>query len=770
MNRSSKTIPAGQFKARLLWCLAVLAQGPRGALTDQASNSSNVVVESRTRGRRSSREGGDGSVERARRAIPILGHGLRALVLAFALVLCGFAVAVSSASAASFTWSGAAAQDAENWSNATNWEGGTAPGKSVETLSFPKLTSPACTAEPKTATCYFSRNDMVGVNVNAISIDDGVGYDISSLGGGFITLGAGGLSANTSTTGFEAFPAFLALGIVLGAPQTWTIDGNDFGFGVELGASVQGTSAALDVGLSHRGRLGIRSQEVEAGAARIIGSDPGDTGAAAPQNGEVEIQESGSLNATDGNPVELIDSELFSVEGGEVGPFTSKGGDVHVGLCCGSLPSGKLMVAGSVALDAATQVQLFINHAGTTAGADYSQISASGDVNLAGAQLSFGDHTFEGSCPTLHPGDVDTLVTTKEILSGTFSGIPNGATIPVICEGQESAGQTPPTVKISYTEHAVTATVETPGSPPPPVEISPPAISGPAQQGQTLNEAHGSWAFEPTSFTYAWQRCDGSGNNCQAIGGATGQTYTLTAADVGSTIRVQETASNEAGSGGPASSAATSVVQAASPVARVEGECVCIAPILAPILGQRETITALSGIVTIRVKGASKFVPLSGTSSIPDDSEVDATKGRVLITAATPKAGQTVSAEVYGGRFRIHQDANGETHFILTLALTGCPRVKLPHGSAAAVSAKRRSGPRSRHLWVSESGGKWGTNGRYVSTSVEGTRWLTTDECNQSQVKVAAGKVTVDDLVRKRTKTLKAGKLYVAVRRGAHRA
>ena len=84
--------------------------------------------------------------------------------------------------------------------------------------------------------------------------------------------------------------------------------------------------------------------------------------------------------------------------------------------------------------------------------------------------------------------------------------------------------------------------------------------------------------------------------------------------------------------------------------------------------------------------------------------------------------------------------------------------------------AKHRSGPRSRHLWVSESGGKWGTNGRYVSTSVEGTRWLTTDECNQSQVKVATGKVVVDDLVRRKTKTLKAGRLYVAVRRGAHRA
>ena len=43
-------------------------------------------------------------------------------------------------------------------------------------------------------------------------------------------------------------------------------------------------------------------------------------------------------------------------------------------------------------------------------------------------------------------------------------------------------------------------------------------------------------------------------NNCSAITGATSQTYTLTAADVGHTIRVQETASNAGGSSSPATS------------------------------------------------------------------------------------------------------------------------------------------------------------------------------------------------------------------------
>jgi hypothetical protein len=166
--------------------------------------------------------------------------------------------------------------------------------------------------------------------------------------------------------------------------------------------------------------------------------------------------------------------------------------------------------------------------------------------------------------------------------------------------------------------------------------------------------------------------------------------------------------------------------------------------------------------VTIRIKGTPNFVPFSGSADIPDGSEVDATNGRVVITAASPHGG-TVTAEVYGGRFRIHQDRSGETHFILTLPLTGCPRVSLPNGSAAALARAGRRGPKSRHLWVSEQGGRWGTNGRFVSTSVEGTTWLTLDECSRSQVKVTQGRVKVGDLVKRKTKTITAGKSYTAL-------
>jgi inosine-uridine nucleoside N-ribohydrolase len=101
---------------------------------------------------------------------------------------------------------------------------------------------------------------------------------------------------------------------------------------------------------------------------------------------------------------------------------------------------------------------------------------------------------------------------------------------------------------------------------PVPVDGSPPAITGVATEGQTLTEAHGSWSNSPSGYAYQWQRCDGTGSNCQPIAGATGQTYALGASDVGSTIRVVETASNASGSGTPATSGATAALSAPAPV------------------------------------------------------------------------------------------------------------------------------------------------------------------------------------------------------------
>jgi hypothetical protein len=107
-------------------------------------------------------------------------------------------------------------------------------------------------------------------------------------------------------------------------------------------------------------------------------------------------------------------------------------------------------------------------------------------------------------------------------------------------------------------------TITVPAAPPPPVAASPPTISGAATQGQTLTESQGSWSNGPTGYSYQWERCDSAGNSCQAIAGATAQTYKLAGADVGHTLRVQEAASNVSGPGTPALSSATVVVHSSA--------------------------------------------------------------------------------------------------------------------------------------------------------------------------------------------------------------
>ena len=103
------------------------------------------------------------------------------------------------------------------------------------------------------------------------------------------------------------------------------------------------------------------------------------------------------------------------------------------------------------------------------------------------------------------------------------------------------------------------------GDPPPPAVVAPaatdpPAISGRATVGASLSASTGAWSGSSASYAYAWERCSAVGAGCQPIAGATAASYTVTAADDGSTLRVVVTAANTAGSAS-APSAVTAVVR-----------------------------------------------------------------------------------------------------------------------------------------------------------------------------------------------------------------
>jgi hypothetical protein len=101
-----------------------------------------------------------------------------------------------------------------------------------------------------------------------------------------------------------------------------------------------------------------------------------------------------------------------------------------------------------------------------------------------------------------------------------------------------------------------------------PIIKTAPLIVGSPVEGTSLAASFGTWETPTpiTKYAYQWFDCAITGMNCVPIAGATDQTYTPTASDLGDTIVVQVTAFNDAGPSKPAASTATAVVTAPPPV------------------------------------------------------------------------------------------------------------------------------------------------------------------------------------------------------------
>jgi hypothetical protein len=98
----------------------------------------------------------------------------------------------------------------------------------------------------------------------------------------------------------------------------------------------------------------------------------------------------------------------------------------------------------------------------------------------------------------------------------------------------------------------------------PPLNTTPPSITGTATVGSLLTASTGAWTgTTPIGYTYQWRRCDQAGANCSSISGAKSASYEVSYADEGSTMRVLMTAVNAVGSN-VATSAQTAVVPAST--------------------------------------------------------------------------------------------------------------------------------------------------------------------------------------------------------------
>src|SRR5215469_10028519 len=184
-----------------------------------------------------------------------------------------------------------------------------------------------------------------------------------------------------------------------------------------------------------------------------------------------------------------------------------------------------------------------------------------------------------------------------------------------------------------------------------------PTISGSAEVGQTLVANHGTWSGSPTSFHYAWSRCDLGGNACLAISGATGRIYTVTTGDVNHTLRVNVTARNADGSTTATSAATTAVPPSGCPL----GNGLIQATTLAPPERLLIATASISPNVT------------RSTNTIKLQIKIEACGGR-------PVQGATVfAAAIPYNQFATEQATTGAT------------------GTATLTEARRSGFPASRH-------------------------------------------------------------------------
>lgn len=202
---------------------------------------------------------------------------------------------------------------------------------------------------------------------------------------------------------------------------------------------------------------------------------------------------------------------------GTIGSVSNSGGTVAPG----SSP-GTLTITGNYSQGPGGTLAEEIT--GTTPGTQFDQLIVGGAVALDGT-LAIDSSTFT-------PANTDTfkIITGAASRTGTFATLTSTSAPGVSYSAQ-------------YDVDGVTLLVNLT----PPANTSPPSIPSAGTTGQLITCNPGTWTGAPT-FGYSWTR-DGT-----PISGASAQTYTLTSADEGHTIRCVVVGHNAGGNSAPATS------------------------------------------------------------------------------------------------------------------------------------------------------------------------------------------------------------------------
>jgi hypothetical protein len=267
-----------------------------------------------------------------------------------------------------------------------------------------------------------------------------------------------------------------------------------------------------------------------------------------------------------------------------------RGGDFYIGAGCGGSNGYSCNEGGSNG--AWSLVELF------WANFQLSNSSAPGASNISGTLLDPDARgTQELTLTANDPAGPGVYLITVQIDGKTlYTGTPNtnnGECVPVgsssgalmfdsnqPCRESETVDLPINTTDIADGQHTLKVTIEdsagnesvvydgTISTMNAPANSTLPTIIAPSQvfEGTVLSTQPGTWSA-PTGagniiYTYQWEDCNSTGENCQTISGAQNASYTPTPSDVGHTLRMTVTATDTDGHASAVSAATSSVLAA----------------------------------------------------------------------------------------------------------------------------------------------------------------------------------------------------------------
>lgn len=179
---------------------------------------------------------------------------------------------------------------------------------------------------------------------------------------------------------------------------------------------------------------------------------------------------------------------------------------------------------------------------------------------------------------------------------------------------------------------------------PGPVALAPPTISGTQQQGAKLTGSAGSWAGSGTvAFEYQWSRCSATGARCSSIRGATRDTYTEVAADVGQALALTVHATDSTGTTVAYSSLIGVIAARSSTLAATAQPALTGTPTVGGTLsvagGSLTLAAGTSSFTWLRCNARARLcVPIPGAAD-PGYTVTAADAGHALVAQITSDAG-----------------------------------------------------------------------------------------------------------------------------------